>query len=696
MKPDLIRLAVAAGIEDGYWDGLGIRRDLQEPTAAALLIALGFDPSADSQAQFDALADASFLSPLPSTIVVQCENPCEIFIALPSTRRDEVIPWELDLESGQRISGEFIASHTLVLEERESGGLIFSRYRMALATEIPLGYHRLRLPVLAAETLLIAAPARCFVSGALAHNQRRWGLAVQLYAVRSAHNWGIGDFGDLAAIATTAGQAGAAFVGLNPLHARRLAHPEEASPYAPSSRHFLDPVYIDVEAVIDALNCDAARVAMTEADFRARRARARSSPLVDYAEVIALKLEILEKVYEDFCLSSAPADGERERDFRAFVQRGGALLAHYAEFEARAHHKIITPSQIEFQMFLQWLACTQFDAAAVAAARMSIGLYCDLAVGAARDGAEFASEPHLFAGDVSVGAPPDVLNRHGQNWGLPPWNPRALERLEFAPFRALLSANMRGAGALRIDHVMALTRLFWIPHSMTGADGGYVSNPFATLTAIVALESARNRCMVIGEDLGSVPDGLRASLHERGFLSYRVLVYERHWQSDGRFCLPHEYPRLALATIATHDMPTMTEYWQGGDISRRNRLGLYPTLEQHDEDVARRHNERDGMLWLLGEIGLSPADPVDPAQVIASLHGAVARSNAMLVSIQLDDIMGETEPVNIPGTHREYANWRRKLMLPIEEIFGDARWLQLAAIMREAGRSDRSFPESPR
>jgi (1->4)-alpha-D-glucan 1-alpha-D-glucosylmutase len=416
--------------------------------------------------------------------------------------------------------------------------------------------------------------------------------------------------------------------------------------------------------------------------------------LVDYAEVTALKLAVLEKAYEDFSVNCARADAERLREFRAFVQRGGALLARYAEYEARSLYQSVTPLQIEFQMYLQWLAATQLDAAAAAAraAGMSIGLYCDLAVGAATDSAECASEPHAFASGICIGAPPDMLNRQGQNWGLPPWNPHALAQLEFAPFRALLTANMRFAGALRIDHVMALTRLFWIPQSMTGADGGYVRYPFATLAAIVALESVRNRCMVIGEDLGAVPDGLRASLHDSGFLSYRVLVYERHWQGDGRFCLPHEYPRQALATVATHDMPTMTEYWQGGDIDRRDRLGLYPTPQQRDDERVRRRHERDGMLWLLGEIGASPADPENAGQAIESLHSAIAKSTSMLAAIQLDDIMGETEPVNIPGTYREYANWRRKLALSIEDIFNDPRWSRLTAIMREAGRSGRSSP----
>jgi 4-alpha-glucanotransferase len=262
-----------------------------------------------------------------------------------------------------------------------------------------------------------------------------------------------------------------------------------------------------------------------------------------------------------------------------------------------------------------------------------------------------------------------------------------LEAQRYEPFRRLLAANMRDSGALRIDHVMALTRLFWIPAGMSGADGGYVRNAFEVLAAIVAIESVRNRCMVIGEDLGSVPDGLRARLHDAGFLSYRVLVYERHWQGDGHFCRPDEYPPQSLATVATHDMPTMTEFWYGDDIARRAQLGMYPAQQQRDDEASRRDCERAGMLRLLGDCGLSPADPRSPADVIESLHAAVARTASMLAVVQLDDLVGETEPINIPGTYREYPNWRRKLGPPLEEIIGDERWSRLSALMRAAGRS---------
>jgi len=719
----LLRLAHAAGIEDRYWDGLGVQRDLSEATASALLNALGFDAASDAAAQCNAIADEAFLKPLPPALVMRAGEGAAVTLALPLQQRDEIAEWELVLESGERRRGEFAQARLAQIDEREIDGRRYGRYRLPLPPGIAPGYHRFRLPSFDCAACLIVAPARCFIPAALESGTRCWGLAVQLYTLRSSRNWGIGDFGDLAAIATAAGHAGAAFIGLNPLHARHLPRPDEASPYAPSSRFFLDPLYIDISAVAELADCAEARAAIADAGFQAQLARAREAPLVDYVAVTALKLQILDLMFSRFRQRRVAADDARMDDFREFKQRGGESLARFAEFEALRLHlrqaadralewhdwppEIRDPAgawmarfrsesagRIEFQVYLQWVAAAQLHEAATAAraAGMSIGLYRDIAVGAARDSAETWSEQALFAHNVSVGAPPDMLNRQGQTWGLPPWNPRVLVREEYAPFRRLLAANMRDAGALRIDHVMALTRLFWIAQGMNGADGGYVSNPFEDMAAIVALESVRNHCMVIGEDLGSVPDGLRARLRDCGLLSYRVLVYERHWQGDGQFCRPGEYPNQSLATVATHDMPTTTEFWRGDDIARRAKLGMYPGQQQRDEDAARRDGERSGILRLLGDIGLSPADPGNAADVIESLHAAIARTASMLAVVQLDDLIGETEPVNIPGTYREYPNWRRKLALPLEEIFSDERWSRLAAIMREAGRASPASP----
>jgi (1->4)-alpha-D-glucan 1-alpha-D-glucosylmutase len=717
MNEALWRLATAAGIEERYWDGLGVQRELGEPTAVALLGALGIDAGTDAAAVAHALADETFLTPLPPAVVIRAAA-ATVTLALPQTRRDETIVWELALENGGRRTGELVAAQLQQLDTREIDGRHYGCFRLPLPDNLPLGYHRLRLPALAAETTLIVTPARCYIAPALQQGGRCWGFALQLYTLRSARNWGIGDFSDLAVLAAAAGRAGASFIGLNPLHARHLVKPDEASPYAPSSRLFLDPLYIDVEAVAEFADCAPARAVVDGAAFQGQLAAARQTTLVDYAAVTALKLPLLEQLFAHFQQLRSGSGSARAAAFEEFKRAGGAALARFAEFEALRLHLQAGGSQtvdwrswppalrdpasaaltqfrreyaerIDFQIYLQWIAAAQLGDAAAAARSggMPLGLYCDLAVGAAHDSAETWSEQALFAHDVSVGAPPDLLNRQGQTWGLPPWNPRVLAQQAYAPLRRLLAANMRAAGALRIDHVMALTRLFWIPAGKSGADGGYVRNPFEALAAIVALESARNRCMVIGEDLGSVPDGLRARLHELGLLSYRVLIYERHWQGDGSFCRPEQYPPQSLATVATHDMPTLTEFWRGDDIGRRDALGMFPSPQQRDEEAARRDGERAGLLRLLGDLGLSPADPHNAADVVAALHGAIARTASMLAAVQLDDLIGEATPVNIPGTYREYPNWRRKLALPLEEILADQRWFELAALMRAAGRS---------
>lgn len=680
MNEALARLASAAGLLPDYWDGLGIRRELGEGTARALLAGLGFDPARPEAEHLAALETAAFATPLPPCVVLREGEPPETLVALPSGTLQ--VAWSLRLEDGTTRDGCVPVASCAVFDARGE----VRRVRLPLPAGLPLGYHRLRLEAPAASAALIVAPARCHLPEDWDESRRAWGLAVQLYTLRSARNWGIGDFGDLARLAEAAGRAGADFLGINPLHARTLAHPDEASPYAPSSREFLDPVYIDVTAA-PGFDTDAGlRSWLASEDVQARLAAARATSHVDYPSVTELKVEALARMHRGF---EANADTVAMERFRAFRERGGAALAAFVAHEARRMQAERPSSADEsFLAWLQWLAAEQLEAAARAAsdAGMAIGLYRDLAVGAARGGAEVSAGPGLFADAVSVGAPPDLLNRQGQDWGLPPWNPRELAARGFEPLARLVAANMRAAGALRIDHVMALTRLFWIPRGMSGSAGGYVRYPFEALAAVVALESVRNRCLVIGEDLGSVPDGLRDALRDRGFLSYRVMIYERHWDGDGRFRHPEEYPRQALAMVATHDMAPLADYWRGTDVERRARLGLYPEPAMRDQEAHARHGERDGLVALLDALGLAPADRNDEGAVIAALHGAIGRTRSMLAAVQLDDVVGESEPVNIPGTHREWPNWRRKVALPLEAILDDPRWAALARSMREAGR----------
>jgi 4-alpha-glucanotransferase len=729
MNDALSRLASAAGIEPGYWDGLGQWRELGVATTRTLLVAMGFDPDVDPDAQRRRLecGGRHAGAPLPPAVVLRCSDrrvaPLAFRLTLPSAtvanQPSAPIGWEVLTESGEARSGAADGSRIAHAGDFHLGGVDYIQRDISAGIDLPCGVHRLSVPAFGAATTVIVAPARCHIPAPLAAGGRIWGIAVQLYALRSGRNWGMGDFTDLAQFARLAGRLGAGFVGLNPLHARHLARPDEASPYAPSSRLFLDVMYLDVEAVEGYAACAPVAALVQGADFRARLAAARAAPLVDHDAVFALKMPALELLFHAYRARRATPEGAAEAAaFAAFRARHGQALERYAEFEALRldwleltgalppwpewppewrdpdsealrHFREDAAPQIEFQVWLQWQAERQFDAAAAAGREegLRLGLYRDLAVGATVDSAEAWGDQSLMAAGVNLGAPPDLLAREGQNWGLLPWNPHALPGRAYRPLAALLDANMRGAGALRIDHVMSLLRLFWIPAGHAGSDGGYVRFPFEALTAVVALASERNRCMVVGEDLGSVPDGLRERLHDLGFLSYRVLIFERHWQGDGRFKRPWEYPAQALATVATHDIPTLADYWQGGDIARRDRLGLFAERRLRDDEAGRREAERDQLRRLLDETQLRPDDAAGVAGIVASLHAVIARTPSMLAVVQLDDVLGETEPANIPGTYREYPNWRRKLSVSLEELERLPALLELARIMAEAGRA---------
>jgi 4-alpha-glucanotransferase len=351
--------------------------------------------------------------------------------------------------------------------------------------------------------------------------------------------------------------------------------------------------------------------------------------------------------------------------------------------------------RIEFFQFLQWEADRQLAAAAAAGreAGLSIGLYRDLAVGADPNGAEAWRDQELVAPGASIGAPPDALSRSGQNWGLAPVNPLVLQRQRFAPFIASLRVNMRHAGVLRIDHVMSLNRLYWIPSGMEATAGAYVNYPFDDLLRLVALESQRHSCAVVGEDLGTVPEGFRDTMRSANVLSYRIFVFER--RQDGSFVPPSEYPALAAASAATHDIATLKGYWLGGDINWRRRLRLYPDMHAEEAEAAERRRDRRLLLEALVGEGLLAAERVgdflsesgEPAYS-AELGDAIlvylARSRARLMLVQLEEVLGESEQANLPGTTDAHPNWRRHLSRTLEEIIDGGALRRMASLVEEA------------
>jgi 4-alpha-glucanotransferase len=547
--------------------------------------------------------------------------------------------------------------------------------------------------------------------------RRSWGIAVQLYSLRSRENWGIGDFNDLTLLIHWTAQHGAGFIGLNPLHALAAADPDRCSPYSASSRHFLNVLYIAVPLVPEWQDCAPARERLADQSIARRLQELRASELVDYRGVAQLKLEILALLYRDFCDRHVAAASERARMFRAFVADGGALLQMHARFDALDRHFCSTlgvasgwlnwpeefrdvhgpaaarfaaehPAEVEFFAYLQWLAHGQL-AGAQALARalgMPIGLYGDYAVGANPSGSETWVDRDSYRMGAEIGAPPDPLALKGQGWGIPPQDPTVMLEQRLQSFVRLIRNNMRCYGALRLDHVMALFRQWWVAAGSSPTEGAYVHYPLPLLLTVLALESARGACVVVGEDLGVVPDEMRQAMPEYGLYHYKVLLFEK---LDGRFRRPDEFVRQALATPTTHDMPTLRAYWEGRDIELRRGLNLYPSAEVAADVVRERERDREMLLVALQEQGLKPAQPATPhdaftAEFAQAVHLYLARSATLLVAVQIDDLLGEIQPVNVPGTDREYPNWRRKLSADVEDIAARA---DLAACLDDISRA---------
>ena len=427
-------------------------------------------------------------------------------------------------------------------------------------------------------------------------------------------------------------------------------------------------------------------------------------------------------------MHAATATSDAGRTFRDFQRDGGLPLRDFAIFEAlHEHHRregepfswrnwpapmrnprgagvaefaAAHSDRVEFFQYLQWQADRQLAAAAAAGCRagLSIGLYRDLAVGADPEGAEAWSDQELVAPSAAIGAPPDLLSRRGQNWGLAPVNPLVLRQQGYAPFIASLRANMRHAGVLRIDHVMSLDRLYWIPVGTDATNGAYVSYPFDDLLRLVALESRRQRCAVIGEDLGTVPEGFRDRLRTADVLSYRIIFFER--SADRGFVPPSRYPPLAAAAAATHDMPTIQGFWLGRDIAWRSGLGLYPDEKAAEAETAERRRDRLLLLEALAREGLiapeqfrefltDSGEPLFSAGLADAVLAYLARSEARLMLVQLEDILGESEQANLPGTTGGHPNWRRRSSHSLEEIGDDPRLLRTAALIAEGRRTAR-------
>jgi len=696
----LDRLAERMGIETSYTNAAGETVRASEDTIRALLAAMEID-APDEKAAAKALADldrAELSRPLPPVVVQRIDHPpFTVAVTLPEGTGE--LRWTLALEDGGSRSDAANFGDLPLIRRAALDGRTVEVRRLDLGEAPAPGYHRLLVEAdgMRAETTVIAAPDQCHLPTPIQMGERIWGLSAQLFSVRCAGDWGIGDFGDLVSLAEMAAARGAGIVGLNPLHALFLDSPAQCSPYSPASRLFLNPLYIDVMAVPELMACDEARSRIASDDFTKAAQAAEAAPLVDYAAVAALKLPVLEILFSHF---QEHGSAERWTALTAFRAEMGEALERFCTFQALREHFVEVGKhdwrqwpkefrdagsqavrrfaeehrdRVDFFVWLQWLADGQLRAAAERARDrgMAVGFYRDLAVGADSAGAETWAAPHVVVPTAHVGAPPDLFNPAGQDWGLPPFHPHALRDDGYARFIELLRANMRHAGAIRIDHAMALQHVYWIPEGHPASEGAYVAYPMDDLLGILALESQRNRCLVVGEDLGTVPVGFRERMAEAGILSYRVMFFE--WTEDGGFVGPDDYPYLALATVGSHDLATLRGWWEGHDIDLKEEKGLYPAEGEAQRQRDRRRDERSRLLEALTAANLplpasfGPDSPYSDALGHA-VHAFLARTNAAISMVQLDDLTTELEQVNLPGTVDQYPNWRRKLSLSLEDI----------------------------
>ncbi len=721
----LDRLATLAGIEDGWWDFFGTWRPVSADTKRTFLTAMGVNvqDGAAVSASLDRLENQPWRRWLAPVHILD-EGQTQAVVTIPSTRDKSRITWTLDLEDGNRHSGSVQVDTLPWIEEKWLDGVLVKRWHLPLPP-LPLGYHRLSVTD-GGQTgfvqTLIAAPAAAHLPDCLSDGRTAWGIATQIYALRGDDDWGVGTYTALGQLAEGAARQGAATVGINPLHALFPAQPEKFSPYAPSSRRFLNTAYLDVEAVPEFAECLEAKRMFASPGFQANLARLRGYPLVEYADLAQLQYPLLEVLYRWFRKTHLDQpDDQRGQDFRDFQAQGGAVAWLFCVFSA-LHEKFTTTNcsywrhwpaeyqhpdndavtrfaddnaeRVEFFWWLQFLADSQLGDAqrAALAAGAGIGLYRDLGVGIAGDGADAWMEQNNLALGVSVGAPPDPLALKGQNWGLVPFNPLALHEAAYAPFIAVMAANMRHAGALRLDHAMLLQRLYWVPPGADADQGAYVRYPVHDLFRLVALESRRHACLIIGEDLGTVPDGFRERMNSMSMFAYRVMMFE---QRDGRFKTPDEFDANALSIFATHDLPSLLGYWNGSDIAVREKLDLYPKDGMGAEERERRAADRIRLVAALTGQKLLPdgfptAGTLTPSQVdslVLAVHLYLARAKSRLMMVQIEDILGQDSQMNVPGTTTQHPNWRQRFVPGITTILADSRLTELSSRLKDAGRS---------
>jgi 4-alpha-glucanotransferase len=685
------RLADHLGILPSYIDQNGQAIRVPDETRRAILAAMGHAVSSDADAEdrLNELYDVGRKELLDPVLVHERGLGRRILVRAP--RRGGAVRWQIRIRSerGRVASREGVHDSAAALEID--------------TPDLGIGYYDVHLRLttshgeLEATQTLIVVPPKCIVPRDVLGERKAFGVFANLYTVRGTRNWGVGDTGDLRELTQWIAGAGGAFVGLNPLHAL-LNRGNDISPYGPVSRLWRNPIYIDVEQVPEFCEAPELAAKIRSPEIASTLEALRGCDKIQYEQVWATKSLALDALHDAFLHRRAhDATHRRVSAYNEYVSAGARWLDDYATWMAiaEAHREwnwrswraelqdpaspavkrfaVEHEKRVDFHKWLQFELDRQIGEVADAGRRagMEVGLYQDLAVGSSGTGADAWAHRRLFVDGVTIGAPPDPYSDFGQNWGFPPVNPHELRRDRYWYFIRLLRSGFRHAGALRMDHVMALFRLFWIPDGMTGKQGAYVRYPSDDLFGIVALESHRHHAIVVGEDLGIVPEEVPAAMRKWGMLASRVLYFQRE---GGGFKPQSTYPELSLASVNTHDMPTIAGFWTGRDVELRSSLGLIDASK--DTDVfSERAGEKRALVHRLREDGALPlrenvADDASGVPAIKrAVHEFLCASPAALVGLSLDDLGDETEPVNVPGVGPDkYPVWSRKMRRSVAEI----------------------------
>ena len=734
----LVTLAERAGVALEYYDIAGTLHHASDDTLRDILKSMGFNvvSAASLAAALKEWDDRPWKQACDSVLVVregEAGRPWICCLAAEDGGEGTLtVRWQARDEQHAVVKEGQAGPGLTAIEVRFINGLRHVRVELPLPTGLSLGYYTITFQ---AEGLLggsngsvplIVAPRQCYVPPFVEAHQKIWGLALQLYALASGRNWGCGDFTDLARVVEWAGKSlGAGAIGLNPLHALKNTAPHHISPYAPMSRLYLNELYIDLERLPEFYGSEEAQKQFNAPEFQAKLQALRESRRVDYDGIAAAKRTMLDLAYRQFLKDAYSGEEpnlqpKTPRAFllERFIQSEGDALEWYATFQALEEERRLIQSKtttwhewpkqltspgpaareygkrhrkrLRYYQYIQWVAIEQVNEVRRSAEQssMPIGLYQDLALGADRNGAEAWMYQSVLALDADCGAPPDAFAPEGQNWGLPPLNPLALRAEGYRPLIQLLQNNFRMGGAIRLDHVMAFCRLFWIPRGKSAAEGTYVSYPFEDLLAVVALESVRSKTMVIGEDLGTVPDWIREQMAKARVLSYRVFYFERAW--DGACKAPGEYPAQAIAVVTTHDLPTLRGFWSGEDLQVRAGLGAFRDDAARRAAWEERQRDKGQILAALKREGLLPDGVSDDLTTAPSMtqalsqaiHVYLARTPSWMVLANLEDGLGEIAQTNLPGTVDSHPNWNRKYGVHVDDLVSDPRLRELGAVLR--------------